>query len=318
MKTGIDKNTKTETVVNRMYQEMAQHYDTAVIPARVRKPRDKSTVEGNVGNISQYILAALSHEQFLSLNELNAAIWEKLREFNNKPFQKKDGSRATMFEEEKLYLQRLPESAYELAEWKIATVQYNYHISVDKQNYSVPFTYIKRKVDVRLTKNIIEVFSDGERICSHVRLYGRIGQYSTAEEHMPPNHQKYIQWNGDRFRTWAAGIGANTSAYTDGVRNAGDRRSTEEIAEGSGNGSEQLAGVGIGRIYKEAVQQRDQDRNVIQYIPQVEVQQDPCEEAEQETEARRSRGISGKVRGNHRDKRREHNHTVSGRSDFYV
>ena len=126
LKTSIDKNTKSETIVNRVYQEMAQHYETAVIPARVRKPRDKSTVEGNVGNISQYILAALSHQQFLSLSELNAVIWEKLREFNNKPFQKKDGSRATMFEEEKLYLQRLPESAYELAEWKIATVQYKY------------------------------------------------------------------------------------------------------------------------------------------------------------------------------------------------
>jgi len=212
LKTSIDKNTKSETIVNRVYQEMAQHYETAVIPARVRKPRDKSTVEGNVGNISQYILATINHQQFLSLSELNAAIWEKLREFNNKPFQKKDGSRASMFEEEKLYLQRLPESAYELAEWKIATVQYNYHISVDKQNYSVPFTYIKRKVDIRLTKNIVEIFCDGERICSHVRLHGRIGQYSTTEAHMPPNHQKYIQWNGERFRTWAAGIGANTLA----------------------------------------------------------------------------------------------------------
>jgi len=212
LKSSIDKNTKTETVVNRAYQEMAQHYDTAVIPARVRKPRDKSTVEGNVGNISQYILATISDQQFLSLNELNAVIWNRLREFNSKPFQKKDGSRVAMFEEERLYLQRLPENAYELAEWKIATVQYNYHISVDKQNYSVPFTYIKHKVDVRLTKNIIEIFCDEERICSHVRLHGRIGQYSTIEEHMPQNHQKYIQWNGDRFRKWATGIGANTLA----------------------------------------------------------------------------------------------------------
>jgi len=210
LKTGIDKNTKTETIVNRVYQEMAQHYETAVIPARVRKPRDKSTVEGNVGRITQYILAAISDQQFLSLTELNGVIWKKLHDFNAKPFQTKDGSRASMFEEEKLYLQRLPENAYELAEWKIATVAYNYHISVDKQNYSVPFTYIKRKVDVRLTKNIIEIFLDGERICSHVRLHGRTGQYSTVEEHMPPNHQQYIQWNGDRFRKWAADIGANT------------------------------------------------------------------------------------------------------------
>jgi len=94
-------------------------------------------------------------------------------------------------------------------------VQYNYHISVDGQNYSVPFEYIKRKVDVRLTKNTVEVFSEGERICSHARLYGRANQYSTLESHMPPNHQKYLQWNGDRFRAWAAKIGANTAAVVE-------------------------------------------------------------------------------------------------------
>ena len=138
LKTGIDKNTKMETVVNRMYQEMAQHYDTAVIPARIKKPKDKPSVEGNVGGISRSILAVISDQQFLSLKELNTAIWEKLHEFNNSPFHKKDGSRASIFAEEKLYLQRLPEKAYEIAEWKIATVAYNYHISVDKQNYSVP------------------------------------------------------------------------------------------------------------------------------------------------------------------------------------
>ena len=111
-----------------------------------------------------------------------------------------------------MYLQALPEKPYEFATWKIATVQYNYHISVDSQNYSVPFEYIKRKVDVRLTKNIIEVFCEGDRICSHPRKHGRPNQYSTLEAHMPPNHQKYMQWNGDRFRSWAAKIGTSTAA----------------------------------------------------------------------------------------------------------
>ena len=135
-----------------------------------------------------------------------------MHNFNYKPFQKKEGSRAALFAEEKLFLQALPEKPYEFATWKIATTQFNYHISVDSQNYSVPFEYIKRKVDVRLTKNIVEVFCEGERICSHQRLYGRANQYSTQEAHMPPNHQKYTQWNGDRFRSWAAKIGANTAA----------------------------------------------------------------------------------------------------------
>jgi hypothetical protein len=126
---------------------------------------------------------------------------------SGKPFQKKEGSRASLFSEEKAFLLPLPKSAFELATWKIATVQYNYHISVDGQFYSVPYEYIKQKVDVRLTRNVIEVFFEGTRICSHVRLYGRTGQYSTLETHMPPNHQQYTQWNGERFRKWATKIG---------------------------------------------------------------------------------------------------------------
>ena len=215
LKTGVDKVTKSETVLNHIYQEMAQHYDTAVIPARVKTPRDKATVEGSVGIISNWILAAIRNQQFLSLRELNLVIREKLHNFNHKPFQKKDGSRASLFAEERVFLQVLPEKPYEFATWKISTVQYNYHISVDNQNYSVPFEYIKRKVDVRLTKNIIEIFCDGDRICSHHRLHGRANQYCTQEAHMPPNHQKYMQWNGDRFRSWAAKIGTSTEAVVE-------------------------------------------------------------------------------------------------------
>ena len=101
---------------------------------------------------------------------------------------------------------------FELAEWKIATVQYNYHISADKQNYSVPYEYIKQRVDVRLTSHTVEVFFEGNRIASHPRLYGRPNQYSTLEMHMPPDHQQYLQWTGDRFIRWAEHIGPNTSA----------------------------------------------------------------------------------------------------------
>ncbi len=93
---------------------------------------------------------------------------------------------------------------------KIATVQLNYHIAVDKMNYSVPYEYIKRKVDVRITRQVIEVFFNNHRICSHPRLNGYPGQYSTVESHMPPDHQAFVQWNADRFIAWAAKIGPNT------------------------------------------------------------------------------------------------------------
>ena len=100
----------------------------------------------------------------------------------------------------------------ELAVWKVATVQYNYHISVERMNYSVPYEYIKQRVDVRLTRTTVEIFFAGTRIASHLRLQGRPNQYSTVEEHMPPDHQAYLQWNGERFLRWAEQIGQHTAA----------------------------------------------------------------------------------------------------------
>jgi transposase len=217
LKTGVIKNTKADLVLNRSYQEMAEHYGTAIIPTRVKKPKDKATVEGAVGLISTYILAAIRNQRFFTLRELNEAIRERLHTFNHKSFQKKDGSRATLFAEERQFLLPHPRSPYELAVWKVATVSFDYHIQADEQYYSVPFEYIKREVQVRLTRNIVEVFFDNSRICSHARLYGRRGQRSTTEAHMPPKHQQYVQWNGERFRAWAAKIGTNTVAVIEGI-----------------------------------------------------------------------------------------------------
>ena len=189
----------------------SEHYNAAIIPARVRAPKDKPNAEGSVGVISTWITAALRNEQFFSLAELNKAIRRKLEEFVNRPFQKKEGTRYEIFRDEELpLLAKLPATPYELAEWKKATVQFNYHISVDGMLYSVPYEYIKRKVDVRVTDTIIEIFYNHNRIASHRRLKGRPGKYSTVTEHMPEDHQKYLEWNGDRFRKWAERIGINT------------------------------------------------------------------------------------------------------------
>lgn len=212
LKTGVDKASWHTPVINKTYHEMAEHYETAVIPARVRRPKDKPNAEGTVGIISTWITAALRNQQFFSLRELNEAIRDKLDEFNRKPFQKKPGSRLSVFlEEEKPALMPLPATPYELATWKIATVQFNYHISVDKMHYSVPYEYIKHKVDVRITRNVVEVFFNNHRIASHPRLHGREGQYSTVIEHMPEDHKKYTSWNSERFISWAQSIGPNTT-----------------------------------------------------------------------------------------------------------
>ena len=144
-----------------------------------------------------WITAALRNEQFFSLTELNSAIRKKLEQFNANTFQKKEGSRRSLFlGDEMPLLASLPATRFELCEWKVATVQFNYHIAVDKMYYSVPYQYIKNKVDVRITETTIEIFINHNRIASHRRLYGRPGQYSTQSGHMPEDHQKYLEWTG--------------------------------------------------------------------------------------------------------------------------
>jgi len=217
LRTGIIKHTKEEIIINRSYQELAEHYGTAIIPTRVRKPKDKATVEGTVGVIETYILAAIRNQQFFSLRELNEVIRERLHQFNHKPFQKKDGSRATWFADERQSMLPLPRNPYEISEWKTAKVAFNYHISIDDHYYSVPYEYIGKDVDVRLTRNTVEIFLNGTRVCSHVRIYGRDQQYGTKPEHMPPNHKQYLQWNGERFRKWAEKIGQNTVIVVEAI-----------------------------------------------------------------------------------------------------
>jgi transposase len=201
---------------------MAEHYGTAIIPARVRKPKDKPNVEGSVNLVATWIIATLRNEQFFSLSELNAAIRDKLAQYNANLFQKKEGSRLSLFlGEEQPLLATLPATRFELADWRQATVQFNYHIVVDKMYYSVPYQYIKNKVEARVTEATIEVFYRQDRIASHKRLYGRPGQYSTVLEHMPEDHQKYLEWNGDRFRRWANQIGRSTYEVVNGILASG-------------------------------------------------------------------------------------------------
>lgn len=146
LKTGVIKNTRTELILNRSYHEMAEHYGTAIIPARPVKPKDKPNAEGTVKVLETWILAALRNRRFFTFQELNKAIHEKLEEFNAKPFQKKKGSRLSAFiEEEKDFLMPLPASPYETAVWSTATIQPDYLITVGDCKYSVPYEFIGKK-----------------------------------------------------------------------------------------------------------------------------------------------------------------------------
>jgi transposase len=208
LKTGVTKAHREEPLLNEAYREFADYYRTVIVPSRVRRPKDKASVEGTVGYISRQIIAPLRNYQCFHLEDLNRQIFEKLEEINTINFQKRPGSRKSVFEEEeKSYLQQLPQTRYKLAEWKIAKVQLNYHIQVERMYYSVPYDYVRENVDIRLTTDLIEVYFKEVRIASHKRLYGEIGQFSTNKDHMPDNHRLYLDHNPENNREWAKTIG---------------------------------------------------------------------------------------------------------------
>jgi len=219
LKSAVSKASSYDPDINPTYLDMANHYGTAVIPARVRKPKDKAKVEVAVQVVERWILAKLRNRQFFSLRQLNQAIAELLEDLNNKPFQKLPGSRKSAFESmDWPALNPLPSQAYQFAEWKKATVNLDYHIEVERHYYSVPHTLIKKKIDVRITNNIIECFFKSKRVASHIRSYHK-GRHSTVKEHMPKSHQKWAQWTPDRFIRWAAKIGPHTQSLIENVLN---------------------------------------------------------------------------------------------------
>lgn len=211
LKTGVTTNTRYETILNRSYQELAEHYDTAIVPTRVKHPQDKGAVEGSVKYISTWIIAALRDRIFFTLEEVQAAVREKLKEYNDKPFQKREGSRRSAYlEEEQPYMQPLPHEAYEPAVWTKAKVGTEYLISDGKNRYSVPFDLIGETVDIRLTKNTVEIFYQGGRVASHKRMRVSQREPIIRTEHMPVKHQKYLGYTEDGIKNWANSVGENT------------------------------------------------------------------------------------------------------------
>lgn len=216
LKTSVTRNTLKELVLNVTYREMCEHYNIICMPARVRAPKDKSSVEGSVGIISTWIIAALRNETCFTLGEFNQKIWQKLEEFNHRSFTKKNGTRRIAFEEEeKFALSPLPATPYKLAEWKNLKVRSDYHVSIESQFYSVPYEFIGKQVQIRLSENLIEIYYNHMRIATHTRLYGKFGQLATVTEHMPENHQLYAEQTPDNARQWAKGIGPSTTLIVD-------------------------------------------------------------------------------------------------------
>jgi transposase len=211
LKTGITKPNYYEPGVNLAYQELAEYYQFAVLPARVRRPRDKGKIENGVQNVERWVIAPLRNRKFFSLHEVSLAVKEKLEQLNNKVMQSVGRSRRQEFEEIDLpNLRPLPEKPYEYAERKTATVNIDYHIEFDDHLYSVPYTLIHQKVDIRATEWMVEIFHRGKSVAIHPRNFRR-GRFSTLREHMPANHQFMGDINSDRLIEWASKIGPQTS-----------------------------------------------------------------------------------------------------------
>jgi transposase len=199
--------------INATYAEMARHYGVAIVPARPRKPKDKAKVEAGVLLAQRWILACLRNRRFFSLEELNDAIAELLERLNTRPFQKLDGCRRSAFDSiDRPAMKALPASRYEVAYWKKATVNIDYHVTYEDRPYSVPHTMVGAEVQVRATVSTVEILHKGRRVVAHRRCWGPKGTPTTLEEHRPKSHRDYGAWPPSRIVSWAETIGPSAAA----------------------------------------------------------------------------------------------------------
>ena len=217
LKTGVISHPKEgEVVLNDAYREMAAHYSAAVLPGRVRHPRDKSGAENTVSHVATWVIAGLRHEQFTSLAQLRLRIREQIDAYNREPFQKRDGSRLSVFTaEEKPLLQALPAAPFEISTWVYKRkVNANAHVVWAKNFYSVPFSHIGALVDLRVTETMLEVYRRDERLTSHLLLPATASnQYRTNEADLPEG-RSFQAWDRARIEEWAARVGPATAAVT--------------------------------------------------------------------------------------------------------
>lgn len=212
LKSGVIENSPKRLKLNESYADMARHYGCAIIPARPRKPQDKSKVEQAVQGIQRWILAKLRNRVFFSINELNEAISPLLEEYNDKIMKGVGKSRSELLSElDKPALLPLPAKRYVYRDYLLRTVHLDYHVDVEGSFYSVPYNYIKSKVDVWYSNTTVEIYNKGNLISIHPRLFKK-GRASTLDEHMPPEHQyRKETWNPGRILNWASLIGFNTA-----------------------------------------------------------------------------------------------------------
>jgi len=217
LKSAVTKACYYDPEVNASYAELARHYGTAVLPTRTYRPRDKAAVEAGVLSAERWVLAPLRNRQFFSLAEMNEAIAEKLAQLNGRAFRGEPTSRRGLFDElERAALKPLPAQRYELAEWKKVTVNIDYHVEWDHHFYSVPYTLVRQKLELRATKATVEAYKGRRRVASHKREHSR-RRYITDPAHMPPSHRAHLEWTPARLVHWAGTVGPSVAALVEKV-----------------------------------------------------------------------------------------------------
>ena len=217
LKSGVSHACYYDPDINRTFADMAQHYDVAVLPTRVKKPKDKAKVESGVLTVQRRILAALRNREFFSLAELNDAISEETKRLNQRPMQITGRSRRELFEElERTELRPLPPVRFSVFSWKTAKVHIDYHVAVEKSYYSVPYSLIGKQVQIKHNERTVQVYYNGKRVASHIRVH-RKGQYSTQANHMPHEHRSYLEWTPERIKKWGEKIGPSTRELMDRI-----------------------------------------------------------------------------------------------------
>jgi transposase len=217
LKAGVTKACWYDPELNPTYAELAGHFDTVVLPTRVRHPRDKAAVEAGVLTVERWVLAPLRHRRLIGLAGLNEAIAERVAWVNQRPFRGEPASRRELFEElERPALRPLPERRYELAAWKKVTVNIDYHVEFDHRFYSVPYQLVRQRVDLRATSTTIEVLRGARRVASHPREHGP-RRYVTDPAHMPASHRAHAEWTPSRLISWAGSVSPATATVVERI-----------------------------------------------------------------------------------------------------
>jgi len=261
LKAGVTAVCRYEPGINRTYQDLATHYDTAILPARPYKPRDKAKVEVAVLIVQRYVLARLRNQQFFGLVELNAAIRAVVADLNARVMRKIGSSRNELLASiDRPALKALPVESYTYAVWKLCRLGLDYHVEIDQHYYSAPYRLVRERVEARLTDMTVEIFHRGARVASHVRSAVK-RRHTTTPEHMPSAHRRYADWTPQRIMTEAAVIGPAMIALIEAILKA---KPHPEQGFRAAKGILQLAkSYGIPRL--EAAAERGNDIGAVTY-----------------------------------------------------